>query len=98
MKEQVTLQEKLKIIALLEAMALGIALFLPITPSKTGDGTSDLAPFFIDDPSYLESVAVGFVAVNALFLLLAWACWLYCVFTDCSATPEKDLGAPPAEE
>lgn len=59
----------------LEAIALGIAIVTPVTPSKTGSTWSP-AHLFSADPTYLEEVGASFVLVNILLLglgLLAWA-------------------------
>ena len=53
----------------LESIALGIAIALPVTPSKTGSTWSP-AHIFSPDPTYLEKVAASFVLVNVLFLVL----------------------------
>lgn len=54
-----------------EGIALGIAVALPLTPSKTGSTWSP-AHLFTPDPSYLEKVAASFVAVNILMLVLGF--------------------------
>ena len=53
----------------MESIALGIALAMPITPSKTGSTWSP-AHLFTPDPTYLEEVAASFVSVNAIFVVL----------------------------
>ncbi len=58
-----------------EAIALGIALAMPITPSKTGSTWSP-ANFFSTDPTYLEKVAASFVVVNFLLLVLGLVAWV----------------------
>ena len=52
-----------------EGIALGIALALPITPSKTGSTWSP-AHLFTPDPSYMEKAFASFVGVNLLLLVL----------------------------
>ena len=51
-----------------EGIALGIALALPVTRSKTGGSTWTPAHIFTPDPTYLQEVAASFVVVNALLL------------------------------
>jgi len=58
-----------------EAIALGIALATPLTPSKTGSTWSP-ANFFSTDPTYLEKVAASFVLVNVLLLVLGLVAWV----------------------
>ena len=58
-----------------QAVALAIALVMPITPSKTGSTWSP-AHIFSEDPSYLEKVAASFVLVNLLLLVLGVVAWL----------------------
>lgn len=64
------LETPLGVLAIIEFIALLIALAMPITPSKTG-GDNDLAKYFIENPSYLEKVFVAFIITNLLFGLLA---------------------------
>ncbi len=59
----------LKIIFLLEFMALLIGLAMPITPSKTG-GDFSFADWFFENPSYLQEVLVYFILTNLLLGLL----------------------------
>lgn len=59
----------LKIVFLLEFLALLIGLAMPITPSKTG-GDFSFADWFFEDPSYLQEVLVYFVATNLLIGIL----------------------------
>ncbi len=59
----------IKIILLLEGMALLIGLAMPITPSKTG-GDFSFADWFFEDPSYLQEVLVYFVLTNLILGLL----------------------------
>jgi hypothetical protein len=59
----------------MEAIALGIAVAMPVTPSKTGSTWSP-AHLFSPDPTYLEEVGASFVVVNVILLglgLVAWA-------------------------
>lgn len=56
-------------ILLLEFIALGIGLAMPITPSKTG-GDFSFADFFFDDPTYLQEVLVYFVLTNLILGVL----------------------------
>jgi hypothetical protein len=66
-----------KVVLLIEWAALLIALATPLTPSKTGGGKLGLAKYFVDNPSYLQDVLIGFVFVNVLVGLLALAFWIY---------------------
>jgi hypothetical protein len=59
----------------LEAIAVLIALAMPITPSKTGSTWSP-ASLFWPDPNYLQKVAVSFVGVNLLLVLIGVAAWI----------------------
>lgn len=59
----------------LEAIALLIALAVPITPSKTGSKWTP-ASLFWPDPTYLQEVAVSFVAVNLLVVLIGLVAWI----------------------
>ena len=52
-----------------EAIAGGIALILPITPSKTGSDGS-MADMFFAEPTYWHEVLVNFVLGNILFAVL----------------------------
>lgn len=58
-----------------EAISVGIALVMPITPSKTGSSWSP-AHLFTPNPTYLEQVAASFVAVNLIFVGLGMLVWL----------------------
>lgn len=58
-----------------EAIAAGIAVFTPITPSKTGSTWSP-AHLFSPDPTYVEQVVASFVLVNLLLLALGLLVWL----------------------
>lgn len=58
-----------------EAIAVGIALVTPITPSKTGSTWSP-AHLFSPDPTYLEQVVASFVVVNLLLLAFGLFVWL----------------------
>ncbi len=53
----------------LEAIAGGIALILPITPSKTGSDGS-MADMFFAEPTYRHEVLVNFVGVNIILAAL----------------------------
>ena len=59
----------------LEAIAVGIAVFLPLTPSKTGSTWSP-AELFKADPAYFEKVLASFVTVNLLIGLLGVVAWV----------------------
>jgi hypothetical protein len=58
-----------------EAIAAGIAVVTPITPSKTGSTWSP-AHLFSPDPTYVEQVMASFVLVNLLLLALGLLVWL----------------------
>lgn len=64
------LETPLGVLAIIEFIAVLIALAMPITPSKTG-GDNDLAKYFIEDPSYIEKVFVAFIVTNLLFAVIA---------------------------
>lgn len=53
-----------------QAVALMIALVMPLSPGKTGSGRG-MAELFFPDPGYLLRVVVAFVFVNLLMALLA---------------------------
>ena len=67
--------DRLTGIFVLEAIALGIAIAAPITPSKTGSTWSP-AELLTPDPSYLYKVLASFVTVNIIIAVLAIAVWL----------------------
>lgn len=52
-----------------EAIALMIALILPVTPSRTGRTWSP-AEIVLDDPSYLAQVVGGFVMIHCIYVCL----------------------------
>lgn len=58
-----------------EAVALVIALVMPLTPTKTGSTWSP-ANLFSTDPTYLEKVVASFVVVNLLLVVLGLAAWV----------------------
>ncbi len=58
----------------IEAIALGIAIVTPVTPSKTGSRWSP-AHLFSADPTYLEEVGASFVLVNVILLGLGLVAW-----------------------
>jgi hypothetical protein len=64
--------ERLKAILVIEAIALGIALVSPVTPSKTGSRWSP-AELFTPEPSYLQQAAAAFVTANLIMLLFGIA-------------------------
>lgn len=62
---------KLKLVALFEALALAIALIVPVSPRKDGKPTSWPESW----EEYAGEVAMGFLLVNLLYaviMLLAW--------------------------
>ena len=58
-----------------QSIALGIAVVMPLTPTKTGSTWSP-AHFFSTDPTYLEKVGASFVFVNVLLLVLGLVAWV----------------------
>jgi uncharacterized membrane protein len=67
-----------KAIMTVEWAALLMALFLPITPSKTG-GSNRVGHYFFEEPTYLHEVLVSFILTNlmigvlvGLIFLVAW--------------------------
>lgn len=58
-----------RIVAILEWIALLIALAMPVTPSKTG-GDFSFADWFFAGPSYLQEVLVYFVLTNLILGVL----------------------------
>ena len=71
-QEQSTLF-KIKAFVFVEAVALVVALVLPVTPSKSGKPVK-WPPTWSD---YFQDVLLSFVLVNALLLLLFVAGWVY---------------------
>jgi len=67
--------DRLKAVAVLEVIALLIALVEPITPSKTGSTWSP-AEIFTADPRYLAKVLASFVSVNLLIAALGVLVWV----------------------
>jgi hypothetical protein len=67
--------DRLKAVAVVEVIALLIALVEPITPSKTGSTWSP-AQIFAADPSYLEKVLASFISVNLLVTILGGLAWV----------------------
>lgn len=59
----------------MQAIALGIALVMPVTPSKTGSTWSP-ADLMWEDPTYLEKVFASYVVVNLLLVLLGLIAWV----------------------
>ena len=66
---------RLKAVAVLESIALLIAVFEPLTPSKTGSKWSP-AELFTADPSYPGKVLASFISVNLLIALLGVVVWV----------------------
>ena len=89
----------LKIILLLEFMALMIGLAMPVTPSKTGSDAS-LADWFFDDPGYLQEVFVYFVFTNILLGMILGAAWVWQHFQRPSTADaaETEQGAEPPSQ
>lgn len=73
--------ERLRGLAAVEAIALLIALAMPLTPSRTG---SDHRPgdLLLQDAGYLEHVLVGFLLVHAILLVMAVAVWVVMVVSE----------------
>lgn len=67
--------ERLKGLAVIEGIALAIALVAPVTPSKTGSTWSP-AEIFTADPSYLQQVLATFVSVNIIMAFLGAVIWV----------------------
>jgi hypothetical protein len=61
-----------KLLALVEAAALGIAMVMPVTPSKTGSRWIP-AELVFADPSYGQEVLVYFVLANLVIGVFAAA-------------------------
>jgi hypothetical protein len=70
-----TVRDRLKGLLVLEAIALGIALVAPVTPSRTGSTWSP-AELLTAEPTYLLDVLVSFVVVNLMFAVLAMLVWI----------------------
>ena len=66
----------LKIFLLIEAIALFIALIMPITPSKTGSDTN-LADWFFKDPNYFQEVLIHFIFINIIFVFIGIALMIW---------------------
>ncbi len=58
-----------------QAIALGIALVSPLTPSKTGSTWSP-AELVWPDPGYLQKVLASFVTVNLLLVVIGLVAWV----------------------
>jgi len=80
--------ERLRGLAAVEAIALMIALVMPLTPSKTG---SDLRPgnVLFQDAGYLEHVLVGFLLVHVILLVLALAVWIVTLVSEGRSGPRR---------
>jgi hypothetical protein len=61
-----------KLLVLVEVAALGIAMVMPVTPSKTGSRWIP-AELVFADPSYGQEVLVYFVLANIVFGVFAAA-------------------------
>ena len=94
MSRRATWRERLVLLAGLEAIAVLIALVLPITPSKTGPPG---IPWPDSLGSYLADVLLAFGVVNAIFLALALVVWAYSRVQGIpfwAETPAEDDEAP----
>jgi hypothetical protein len=69
-------RDRLKALATLEGIALGIALAAPVTPSRTGSTWSP-AELFTADPNYLQKVLASFVVVNLMIAAIGVVVWLW---------------------
>jgi predicted TIM-barrel fold metal-dependent hydrolase len=69
------ISERLKGLAVIEGIALAIALVAPLTPSKTGSTWSP-AELFTAQPSYLQQLLATFVAVNIIMAFLGAMVWV----------------------
>jgi len=67
--------DRLKAVAVVEVIALLIALAEPVTPSKTGSTWSP-AEIFTPDPSYLAKVLASFISVNLLIATFGGLAWV----------------------
>jgi hypothetical protein len=65
----------LKIIALVEVLAVVSGLVIPLTPSKTG-GRIRIATLFMEDARYLHEFLVMFLLTNLFVAGLALAVWI----------------------
>jgi len=63
-------------ILVIETISLGIAIFAPITPSRTGGSPWSPAELVTTDPGYLEKVAASFVMVNFMILVIGLVAWV----------------------
>lgn len=69
-----------------QAIAVGIGLVMPITPSKTGSDWS-FAELFTADPSYLQKALVGFIFTNILIAIFLLIVWLFGRFSQSDDSP-----------
>jgi hypothetical protein len=65
-----------QILLLVEGTLLAIALVTPIMPSKAGSDRG-LADLFLENPTYLEEVAVSFLGLHVLLMALGVVFGLY---------------------
>ena len=73
--KRLRIPDRLKAVAVVEVIALLIALVEPITPSKTGSTWSP-AEIFAANPSYLAKVLASFISVNLLIAILGIVAWV----------------------
>lgn len=64
-----------RIALLVEAAAAGVALLIPIAPSKTGSEWSP-ARLLWAEPSYAGDVVMWFLLINILILIAGAAAWI----------------------
>jgi hypothetical protein len=70
MGSKLNLSSRWQIFFLIEIILLFISLIMPITPSKTGSSTQ-LADWFIQNPSYFEEVLFYLIFGNVIVIILA---------------------------
>lgn len=73
----VTRKDVLVAVGVVEFIVLLISLALPLTPRKVGPGTNAIGHVFVEDPTYLDHVWVGFLLGNAIVVVLALVCWVW---------------------
>jgi hypothetical protein len=60
-----------KAVAVAEFLALCIGLVMPISPTRGGASSINLAQWLIEEPSYFQQVLVFFILTNVVLALLA---------------------------
>jgi len=69
MDKKFKFNDRWKIFFLIEIVLLFISMIMPITPSKTGSSTN-LAEWFIKNPSYFQEVFFYFIFGNVIVIIL----------------------------